>query len=147
MRATFRTRRHRAGRAHGLILLPLAAALACEPEPSASDPPSLRPPPETTMIPVRPPPRLVARDSLPTRIFYDLTRFVWYARGEPLRWQDAEWQPRGEPVALRTEDLRLVGEYEGVDIWIRADAESVTRVYVPVSEGFWLPFAATGDAR
>lgn len=118
---------------------------ACEREaPARQSPVVIRAAPETTMIPVRPPPRLVARDSLPARIYYDLTRFEWYARGEPLRWADRDWQPDGNPLALETETLRLVGEFEGVDVWIRADEDPVMHIYVPVSEGFWLRFASEG---
>ena len=95
-------------------------------------------PPETTMIPVTRP--AATRDSLPARIFYDLTRFDWYARGEPLVWDDRDWQPRGAPVAARADALRRLGEFGGVDIWTDADADSVESLYVPVSEGFWLTF-------
>lgn len=125
-----------------LLLALILSIGGCDATPPDREPAApLRALPETTMIPVAPPPRLTARDSLPARIFYDLTRYDWYAHGEPLRWADHDWQPRGVPVALETEQLRHVGEYEGVDLWVRADEDPVTRVYVPVSEGYWLPFA------
>lgn len=95
-------------------------------------------PPETTMIPTS---RVDAeRDSVPERIFYDLTRFEWYARGEPLVWDEREWEPRGAPVAADAEALRRLGDFGGVDVWMDADADSLARLYVPVSEGFWLTF-------
>jgi hypothetical protein len=98
------------------------------------------------MIPLPAPPRLVAADSLPPRIFFDLTRFEWYAHREPLIWDHIEWQPGAAPVALRTEEMTHVGEYRGVDLYVSTaddSAGSVDAVYVPVSEGFWLPFQPT----
>ncbi len=92
------------------------------------------------MIPVAPRTGSATRDSLPRRIYYDLARFDWYARGEPVQWQDQLWEPAGGPVAFVTQDLRLLGEFEGVDLWTLADADTIATLYVPVSEGFWLPF-------
>lgn len=90
------------------------------------------------MIPV--PPSAAARDSLPTLIHFDLTRYDWYAHGEPLMWAERAWQPRGVPVPVRTLDLRHLGEFDGVDVWAPADADSLVLLYVPVSEGYWLTF-------
>lgn len=80
-------------------------------------------------------------DELPSVIYYDLTRFEWYARGEPMRLDDGNYAPRGAPVRAATSEMKKIGEYEGVEYYARengADSEGV--VYVPVFEGFWLPF-------
>jgi len=124
------------------VLAGLLGAAACE-EPSPSPALNSRPraPAETTMIPA--PPRTAARDSLPTRIYYNLSSYEWYARSEPLHWDDRDWDMAGGPIPLETEGMSLVGEYQGVDVYVVAAEDSVgsvTLVYVPVSEGFWLPF-------
>lgn len=122
-------------------VLGVALSAACEqPAANPTPPAATRPAPETTMIPVAPLPRMVARDSVPENIYFDLTRFEWYAHGEPLRWEDRDWHPVGAPVELPIEELRKVGDYEGVDVWAPEAAEVFTVLYVPVSEGFWLRF-------
>ena len=124
------------------VIAGLLAVVACE-EPSPSPPPpaGTRPPAETTMIPALP--RTASTDSLPARIYYNLSRHEWYAHGEPLHWDDRDWDMSGGPVPLETEAMTLVGEYQGVDVYVvtaEDSAGSVALVYVPVSEGFWLPF-------
>lgn len=93
------------------------------------------------MIPA--PPRTADKDSLPARVYYNLSSYEWYAHGEPLYWDNRDWELAGGPVPLTTGEMTLVGEYAGVDVYVvtAEDAEgSVSAVYVPVSEGFWLPF-------
>lgn len=81
-------------------------------------------------------------DDLPPVIYYDLTRFEWYARGEPMRLEDGSYAPRGAPVRAATSEMQKIGEYEGVEYYERNDeSDSEGVVYVPVFEGFWLPFA------
>lgn len=83
----------------------------------------------------------VEEDDLPPVIYYDLTRFDWYARGEPMRLDDGAYAPGGAPVRAATSEMEKVGEYEGVEYYARDDASgSEGVVYVPVFEGFWLPF-------
>lgn len=83
----------------------------------------------------------VEEDDLPPVIYYDLTRFDWYARGEPMRLDDGSYAPRGAPVRAATSEMNKVGEYEGVEYYARDDgSDSEGVVYVPVFEGFWLPF-------
>jgi hypothetical protein len=89
------------------------------------------------------PPRSEGTDSFPDRIFYNLSSYEWYAHGEPLHWDDRDWDMAGGPIPLATEAMTLVGEYQGVDVYVVAAEDSVgsvTLVYIPVSEGFWLPF-------
>lgn len=82
------------------------------------------------------PPDAAAR---PERIFHDLTRFDWYARGEPLVHEGRSYalDVHG-PVALDARTLRRVGEYGGVDYYQR---DTDARLYVPVYDGYWLGFA------
>ncbi len=80
-------------------------------------------------------------EELPARIYYDLTRYQWYAQGEPLRHGGGVYSPRGTPVRVATSALSKVGDYQGVDIYVARDAtENPDVVYVPVFEGFWLRF-------
>jgi hypothetical protein len=79
----------------------------------------------------------------PVTIYYDLTRFDWYARGEPLRHGNADYVARAAPIRASAAGMRRAGEYQGVDYYRSADdAEPPGVVYVPVFEGFWLPFTA-----
>jgi hypothetical protein len=80
-------------------------------------------------------------DTLPPRLYLDLTRFDWYARAEPLRHGGHDYELLGPPVALDTDGFRQLGTYEGVDYYVRLDAADDAVLYVPVSEGFWQPFA------
>jgi hypothetical protein len=81
-------------------------------------------------------------DTLPPRIYYDLTKFEWYARGEALRFEDRDYVQSGPPVALATSALRKTGDFQGVDIYVLVDADSARiQLYIPVFEGFWLGFA------
>jgi hypothetical protein len=80
-------------------------------------------------------------DTLPPRIYYNLTRFEWYARGEPLQFEGREYVQSGAPLPLSASALLRVGEYAGVDLYARAEGDSVRmHVYIPVFEGFWLGF-------
>ncbi len=80
------------------------------------------------------PPDSAAR---PDRIYYDLTRFEWYARGEPLVFDGVFYKAGGdiEPIDART--VERVGEYAGVDVYRRG---ADRRLYVPVYDGYWLGF-------
>jgi hypothetical protein len=99
------------------------APVAVEPAPSAPSPPAARP----------------ARDLLPReRIYYDLTRFDWYAHGEPLRHEGMSYQPGGLPIAADAHDMQQLGDYQGVDYYRHADGDG--RIFVPVADGYWLAF-------
>lgn len=129
---------------YSALLFALAAG-GCG-EPAAEQPPEPPPPFETALVPgVVPAP---GQDSLPPRLFLDLDRYEWYAQERPLIWRELEWEPAGRPVPLQLGDLRLMGEFEGVDFYAPPMADSVLpdRLYVPVSEGFWLPFAPIREA-
>jgi hypothetical protein len=82
-----------------------------------------------------------AKGDLPATIYYDLTRYEWYARGEPLGHADASYMPGGRPVRMPASSMRKVGQYRGVEVYVPAsDDDAAAIVYVPVFEGFWLPF-------
>lgn len=73
-----------------------------------------------------------------SRIYYDLTRFDWYARGEPLVHDQFAYQPAGTPVAADLVEMERAGEYQGVEYYRRqGDGQSL---YVPVYDGYWLAF-------
>lgn len=130
-----------------LLLVTAASALAsCQREPRADETPAVeeQPPPEPSENGGAVSERLepdAEEDDLPPVIYYDLTRFDWYARGEPMRLDDGSYSPGGAPVRASTSEMQKIGEYEGVEYYARdegTDSEGV--VYVPVFEGFWLPF-------
>lgn len=79
--------------------------------------------------------------TVPEHIYYDLTTFEWYQRGEPLRIDGLEYQPRGKPISLGDAHLEVAGEYEGVVYYKVEDAsEPYAAVYVAVSPRYWQPF-------
>lgn len=78
----------------------------------------------------------------PVEIVYDLTAFDWYRRGEPLIAGDRAYMPRGRPEPTRDRRFRRAGEYQGVAYYVTEDAaDPPPVVYVPVSPGYWQPFA------
>lgn len=94
-----------------------------------------------TLPPVAP----EAGERLPAdRIYYDLTRFEWYARGEPLLHDGVGYQPAGMPLAALASEMKLLGEYEGVEYYRRESDDGL--LFVPVFDGYWLAFRATGQA-
>jgi hypothetical protein len=87
------------------------------------------------------------RDVLPSqRIYYTLTDHEWYARGEPLLHGDLTFHPAGMPVAASVAEMELVGEYQGVDYYLRRGDASLS-LYIPVFEGYWQSFRPDTSAR
>lgn len=87
----------------------------------------------------------VERGPRPEVIYYDLTFFEWYKKGEPILLDHGRYLPgEVEPTAER--HFVKEGVYEGVDYY-RAqggDDEGSDIIYVPVYEGYWLPFSLEG---
>jgi hypothetical protein len=83
------------------------------------------------------------RKSLPsTKIYYTLTDYAWYARGEPLVHEGRQHVPVGLPIAASVEQMEREGEYDGVEFYTRRDdADPV--LYVPVFEGYWQAFRSS----
>ena len=80
-------------------------------------------------------------EKLPNRIYYNLTQFVWYARGEPILFENAAYRTRGAPIRASADRMEKAGEYQGVEFYrTDEDDDASAVVYVPVFEGFWLPF-------
>jgi hypothetical protein len=79
-------------------------------------------------------------EPLPERIYFTLTDYGWYARGEPLVHGDATYRTGGGVIAAPTSAMRKVGEYQGVDVYTAEGSTSDTAVYVPVFPGYWQPF-------
>jgi hypothetical protein len=80
----------------------------------------------------------------PPRVYHDLTRHDWYARGEPLMHEGRSYPQSGAPAAIRGARLELAGEYGGVDYY-RLPGDPRDALYVPVYESYWLPFRAAPD--
>ena len=85
----------------------------------------------------------------PRTIYYNLTDYGWYARAEPMVVDQRKYGPGGTPQSIPLAKLRLSGNYQGVDFYVmHGEREPPGTVYVPVYEGYWLPFVAaavTGD--
>jgi hypothetical protein len=74
----------------------------------------------------------------PPVIYYDLTRYDWYARGEPLVHEGWNYAPGGL-VAASGGEMEALGEYGGVTYYRRRDG-GVDSLFVPVFERYWLTF-------
>ncbi|HEX6133457.1 MAG TPA: hypothetical protein VFZ24_05825 [Longimicrobiales bacterium] len=80
------------------------------------------------------------RVSLPTsRIYYTLTSYEWYARGEPLLHDGGAYRPEGMPVSASLTEMSRAGEFSGVEYYVR-DGDPAGTVYVPVFQGYWQAF-------
>ncbi|MGH7482005.1 MAG: hypothetical protein ACRELV_07605 [Longimicrobiales bacterium] len=79
----------------------------------------------------------------PRQIYYDLTLYDWYRRGEPLRVDGVPYELAGVPIRIE-EPLELRGTHAGVDYYSAGEDAAV--VFVPVFEAYWQPFAAAGVA-
>ncbi|HEX7088980.1 MAG TPA: hypothetical protein VF192_02520 [Longimicrobiales bacterium] len=87
------------------------------------------------------------RPRRPDEIYYDLTAYDWYRRGEVLVAGGLGFQPEGLPRAIPFDSLRRAGNYQGVDFYVKnGAAEPYDTVFVPVFEGFWQPFLPIGSA-
>ncbi len=120
----------------GLILLATAACgrngqrelVQAAEEHAAEEQPRPRPGPE--------------RNGEPPEIFYDLTRYDWYRHGEPLLVDGRALQPAGRPEPARGREFMPIDRFHGVAYYAVEGADPpYAAVYVPVSPGYWQPFA------
>lgn len=78
--------------------------------------------------------------TLPTsRIYYTLTSYDWYARGEPLVHEGRPYEPEGMPVTASLDAMTKAGEYHGVEYYV-PKGEPGPIVYVPIYDGYWQRF-------
>lgn len=85
-------------------------------------------------------------DTTTPPVYYDLTRFDWYRRGQPLIADDHRYSPEGPLVSLPRDSLTLAGRYQGV-AYYRAGHGGADTVYVPVYHHYWLAFVHRGERR
>lgn len=84
----------------------------------------------------------------PARVFYDLTVFDWYRRGEPLLLDGRAYRPASQPKFIPAETLRQVDSFGGVDVYRRANqSEPLDSIFVPVYENYWLVFTPMDHVR
>lgn len=80
-----------------------------------------------------------------SRIYYSLTNFDWYARGEPLVHDGRPYAPDGMPVSASLDAMTKAGEYQGVEYYARS-GDPEPAVYVPVFDGYWQRFRGDPNA-
>jgi hypothetical protein len=85
-----------------------------------------------------PPAEAADPETRPDRVYYVLTEFDWYARGEPIVLEGTSYTVSGDPARIDARALERVAEYGGVDLYRRSGDANL---YVPVFEGYWLTFA------
>ena len=62
----------------------------------------------------------------------------WFGNGTPIEFDDRDWSPLGRPEPITIDNLILVGEYDGVPVYVNAFA---TEPYVDL----WLPRCGPGS--
>lgn len=94
-----------------------------------------------------PTPDSAAAPARPDEIYYDLTAYEWYRRGEPLVAAGFAFQPDGIPRIIPLDSLHRAGNYQGVDYYARNGVtQPYDTLFVPVFEEFWQPFLPVGPA-
>lgn len=78
----------------------------------------------------------------PARVFFNLTAYGWYARGEPLMFDGRAYGLAGGPRPVPFRELERVGDYQGVEVYAGKHSGRDT-LLVPIFEGYWLPFSAS----
>jgi hypothetical protein len=80
-------------------------------------------------------------DDRPAVVYPDLTRYDWYARGEPLVHEGRAFVAGGPLVAAPASAMEHAGEYGGV-AYFREGGGNDSTLYVPVYARYWLAFRA-----
>ncbi len=62
----------------------------------------------------------------------------WFDSGAPIQFDDRDWRPLGRPEPITIDNLVLVGEYDGIPVYVNAFA---TEPYVDL----WLPRCGPGS--
>lgn len=65
-------------------------------------------------------------------------RREWFDNGAPIQFDDRDWRPLGRPEPITIDNLILVGEYDGIPVYVNAFA---TEPYVDL----WLPRCGPGS--
>ena len=73
----------------------------------------------------------------------------WLTGGRPFRFENREYRKgAGDPIKLSCDDIKQVGEHNGVPLFAMFDATSpVEVVYVPVRPGAFMPYRTTVPTR
>lgn len=73
---------------------------------------------------------------------------AWFAKAEPIRFERRDYRKLDQPVALKCEDLKRVGEHNGIpffaDIMVLSPIETIL---VPVGPGRFQPYRTTPPKR
>lgn len=68
---------------------------------------------------------------------------AWLTADRPIVFERRNFSRSGEPIVLRCEDLKAIGNHDGVTVFAMIDAQSpVEFVYVPIRPGLFQVFRA-----
>jgi hypothetical protein len=84
----------------------------------------------------------VREDPLPEEIYYSLDDFEWYRQALPIVHEGRAYEARDTVLVLSTLEVDSLGRFGGVLYWARPVGPAPDTIYVPVFEGYWLPFVA-----
>jgi len=72
----------------------------------------------------------------------------WLSSTRPIVFERRNYHRSGEPITLRCDDLKRIGDYDGVPIFAMLDAPSpVEFMYVPVRPGMFQVFRGAATRR
>jgi hypothetical protein len=86
----------------------------------------------------------VRGDPLPEEIYYSLDDYEWYRQALPIVHEGSAFAALDTVLVLSTTELDSLGRFGGVLYWGRTGLTDPDTVFVPVFEGYWLPFARAG---
>ncbi len=143
----------------GTALLALALAAGCardsgdaELPPAAADSAEALDDAPAELVPAGPeepgsatlPADRVLGDPLPEEIYYSLDEYEWYRQALPIVHDGVAFEALDTVLVLSTLEVDSLGRFGGVLYWARTGVSTPDTVFVPVFEGYWLPFASTG---
>lgn len=82
----------------------------------------------------------VRQDPLPEEIYYNLDDFDWHRQALPIVHAAGAYEAADTVLVISTLELDSLGRFGGVLYWGRSGQEAPDTVFVPVFEGYWLPF-------
>jgi hypothetical protein len=135
-----------------LALTPASCAPGGDAPPAEADPEAAADDAPAELVPSAPeepasatlPADRAREDPLPEEIYYSLDDFEWYRHAQPIVHGGRAYEAQDTVLVRSTLELDSLARFGGVLYWARpGDAEPDT-VFVPVFEGYWLPFVAGG---
>lgn len=126
--------------------LPDPGATLTEEAENGADPAELVPGPPEDPVSAPLPADRVRADPLPEEIYYSLDEFEWYRQALPIVHDGRAFEASDTVLILSTLEVDTLGRFGGVLYWARPVGPPPDTLFVPVFEGYWLPFVTRDTA-